>query len=228
MSNAPVGRSNLARAKRASEVEQGVAAVGDGDYVREQRVDRIEEMTEFGPAPTRSFVVNASLRWNPSSFAIQAKETYRIDVLGPQRWVDGFIKIDADGYPAHYDAISQCWVAAGLCRSYLGAQKRLRDAPWFALVCAVGDYVWKLQEDELNPTYLPIREAEVGATLFAVGHHLEFEALHDGELVCFANDADYLYWNNRGSLAVNVSRTSWPPTRRSNLEADLAGRAIPP
>ena len=59
-------------------------------------------------------------------------------------------------------------------------------------------------------------------------HRLEFEALHDGELVCFANDADHLYWNNRGSLTVDVARTSWPPTRRSNLEADLAGRAIPP
>jgi len=229
VSNAHVGRSELAAAKRQSEVEQGVAAVGDGDYVREGRVDRLEESPSgYGPPPTRAFIVNASLRWNPSSFAIQARETYRIDVFGPQRWVDGFIKIDADGYPAHYDAISQCWVAAGLCRSYLGSRLRLVDANWFSLVCAVGDYVWKLQEDEIAPTFLPLREAEVSQSLFFVGHHLEFTALHDGELVCFANDADHLYWNNRGQLAVNVTRTSWPPTRRSNLEADLAGRAIPP
>ena len=33
----------LAAAKRQSEVDQGVAAVGDGAYVREQRVDRLEE-----------------------------------------------------------------------------------------------------------------------------------------------------------------------------------------
>lgn len=222
VSDAPDGRAVLAAAKRQSEVDQGVAAVGDGAYVREQRVDRLEEAGAWGPAPTRQFVVNASLRWNPSSFAIQRGETYRVDVLGPQRWVDGFVKIDADGYPAHYDAISQCWVAAGRCRPYLGARKRLPDADWFALVCGVGDYVWKLQEDELDPTFLPLREAEVSATLFFVGHYLEFTAVDDGELICFANDADHLYWNNQGQLVVDVARTSWPPTRYTNYEAYLS------
>ncbi|KAH8047092.1 hypothetical protein JL722_13249 [Aureococcus anophagefferens] len=133
VSDAPDGRAVLAAAKRQSEVDQGVAAVGDGAYVREQRVDRLEEAGAWGPAPTRQFVVNASLRWNPSSFAIQRGETHRVDALGPQRWVDGFVKIDADGYPAHYDAISQCWVAAGRCRPYLGARKRLPDADCRAL-----------------------------------------------------------------------------------------------
>jgi hypothetical protein len=223
-----VGRAELAAVKRQSEVDQGVAAAGDGDYVREQRVDRLEEIGSWGPAPTRQFLVNASLRWNPSSFAVQKFESYRIDVLGPQRWVDGFIKIDADGYPAHYDAISQCWVAAGRCRSYLTSQKRLRDANWFALVCAIGEYVWKLQEDEVDATFLPLREAEVAESYFFVGNHLEFTSNHDGELICFANDADHLYWNNQGQLVVDVARTSWPPTRYTNYEADLANRAVPP
>ena len=104
----------------------------------------------------------------------------------------------------------------------------IRSCVWFALVCGVGDYVWKLQEDELDPTFLPLREAEVSATLFFVGHYLEFTAVDDGELVCFANDADHLYWNNQGQLVVDVARTSWPPTRYTNYEADLANRAVPP
>ena len=67
-------------------------------------------------------------------------------VRGHQRWVDGFVKIDADGYTASYDAVSKCWVAAGRCRAYLGAKRRLLDANWFELVCGVGEYVWRLQE----------------------------------------------------------------------------------
>ena len=32
---------------------------------------------------------------------------------------------------------------------------------------------------------MPLREAEVTASLFRVGSHLDFTATHDGELVCF-------------------------------------------
>ena len=74
---------------------------------------------------------------------------------------------------------------------------------------------------------MPLREAEVTASLcvagqksillstqltgsftrrFRVGSHLDFTATHDGELVCFANDADWLYWNNEGQLRVDVTR----------------------
>jgi len=126
---APEARANLAEAKQRSEVEQGVAFDGAGAYVREQRVTAISASP--GPAPSSSFIVDASLRWNPSRFAVQAGETYLVDVPGEQRWVDGFVKVPASGYTAHYDALSQCWVAAGRCRSSLAGQtKRLPDADW--------------------------------------------------------------------------------------------------
>ena len=73
----------------------------------------------------------------------------------------------------------------------------------------------------LNPSYLPIRESEVTASLFRVGLGLEFDATHTGELVCFANDADHLYWNNQDQLRVVVTRVSWPPAKHSDLEAQL-------
>ena len=38
VSDAPAGRRRLALAKVQSEIEQGVAAAGDGEYVRERRV----------------------------------------------------------------------------------------------------------------------------------------------------------------------------------------------
>ena len=231
VSDAPAGRRRLALAKVQSEIEQGVAAAGDGEYVRERRVAETLERLAANPgaAPATSFWVNASLRWNPSGFAIQSNETYRIEVRGHQRWVDGFVKIDADGYTASYDAVSKCWVAAGRCRAYLGAKRRLLDANWFELVCGVGEYVWRLQEQsdgQGNDTaaYMPLREAEVTASLFRVGSRLDFTATHDGELVCFANDADWLYWNNDGQLRVDVTRTSWPPVAASDLHAAVLYR----
>ena len=92
---------------------------------------------------------------------------------------------------------------------------------------------------------MPLREAEVTASLcvagqksillstqltgsftrrFRVGSHLDFTATHDGELVCFANDADWLYWNNEGQLRVDVTRTSWPPVAASDLHAAVLYR----
>ena len=93
VSDAPAGRRRLALAKVQSEIEQGVAAAGDGEYVRERRVAETLERLAANPgaAPATSFWVNASLRWNPSGFAIQSNETYRIEVRGHQRWVDGFV-----------------------------------------------------------------------------------------------------------------------------------------
>ena len=96
-------------------------------------------------------------------------------------------------------------------------------------MCGVGEYVWRLQEQsdgQGNDTaaYMPLREAEVTASLFRVGSHLDFTATHDGELVCFANDADWLYWNNEGQLRVDVTRTSWPPVAASDLHAAVLYR----
>jgi hypothetical protein len=50
---------------------------------------------------------------------------------------------------------------------------------------------------------------------FFIGYSTTFLANATGELICFANDAFGLYWNNIGSLNVTVTRLSWPPTNGS-------------
>ena len=42
-----------------------------------------------------------------------------------------------------------------------------------------------------------------------------FQANNSGELICFANDAHTLYWNNHGDIQVTVTRTSWPPSNET-------------
>lgn len=208
-------RSILGDAKVASELEQGIAGTRDGEFVSEQREAR------NGPAPSKTFNVSASIRFNPSSFAIQRGEEYSLSASGV--WFDGFVKTDANGYEARYDALSRCWVANGRCRPYVNRmRKRLDQARWFELVCTVGDYVWKLRDvaGEEKERYLPIREEEHTVS-FGAGRYLKFNATRTGELVCFANDADVLYWNNRGHVEVLVERTSWPPTTRTNYYATV-------
>lgn len=56
-----------------------------------------------------------------------------------------------------------------------------------------------------------VNDAAFGGTLLPIGVSLTFEAAATGELVCFANDAEGLYGNNRASLNVTVTRESWPP-----------------
>ena len=87
------------------------------------------------------------------------------------------------------------------------------------LICGVGDYVSLLMEVEESGSgglqrYLPIEEEMVRETLFAVDNTITFEAnpSQEGELICFANDADGLYYDNSGGVTVTVTRLSWPPS----------------
>jgi len=220
----PIARKEHADEKLLSEKDQGVAGRWDGSYEAEMSAVRRLRDDELGPPPSKLFYVNASLRWNPSAFAIQNGETYTIRVEDTA-WLDNYIRVGANGYEAKYDVVSQCYVAAGQCRpSLAGAVPRFPSARWFELVCGIGDFVWKLQQvaDATLERYLPLRESELIQTFFSVGTGRSFLANFTGELVCFANDADALYWNNRGSIAINVSRTSWPPIPRTNARSLLA------
>merc|ERR1712098_612932 len=58
-----------------------------------------------------------------------------------------------------------------------------------------------------------LQEAEFGDSLFQVGRNVTFNSSFSGELVCFANDANGLYFNNKGIINVTVTRLSWPPLR---------------
>ncbi|CBN79516.1 conserved unknown protein [Ectocarpus siliculosus] len=199
----------------ASRLEQGVATRGAGSF--ETAVARYNVLQESysSEKPSVTFPVHAWRRWNPSAFAIQQGETYAVEVPGEQYWEDGRIRADAAGYATYYDAVDACWVANGRCRSYLhGSQPRVpaHRARWMELVCGIGDFVRALREAMPGEErYLPIDGESLQASLMPVGRNLTFVAAATGELVCFANDAEGLYGNNRASLNVTVTRESWPP-----------------
>ena len=60
---------------------------------------------------------------------------------------------------------------------------------------------------------MPLQEAEFSDSLMQVGQSLTFNSSFSWELICFANDANGLYFNNKGVLNVTVTRLSWPPLK---------------
>jgi hypothetical protein len=44
-------------------------------------------------------------------------------------------------------------------------------------------------------------------TLFSIGTHLVKTMTEGGSLFCYANDVITMYWNNRGSVRLKISRT---------------------
>jgi hypothetical protein len=134
-------------AYKASAAEQGIGMKGQGDAEKEAAKFLLVSKNGYEnlPKPNRTFPVYAARKWNPSEYAIQRGETYSITVHpepsagGPveQTWVDGAVRIDAGGYDSYYDAISNCHIAVGRCRSYLHKKPRLQFANWFSLVSIV-------------------------------------------------------------------------------------------
>jgi hypothetical protein len=213
-------------AKRIAEAaaRQGIAGYQSSRVEQELALAKAFENGWIDPdvRPNATFPVLANQTWNPSSFPVQTGERYTIEVLSEQHWVDGDIRSTADGYSSHYDVISNCFVAVGRCRSYLSNRRRLPNANWMALSCGIGEYT-----REVTPAldeyvrYIPLQEELVAATAFPVGRRLEFAAASSGELICFANDAYALYWNNRGQVDVTITRLSWPPDNSTSFYQDL-------
>lgn len=214
-------------AYKASAVKQGIALFGEGDAMREDaKVRLFEKYGEQGvkslPKPSIDFPVYAAVKWNPSRFAIQEGESYSIEVRGSdtgfstQFWQDGGIRINAEGYYSYFDAISNCFIALGRCRPHLKKKRRLPLANWMTLACGIGEFVRPVGDvkegSESSMRYVPLSESVLQQTVFVVGKYLKFRAIHTGMLICFANDAQTLYWNNQGSLNVTVTRESWPPS----------------
>lgn len=218
---------------KESAAEQGVAMHGAGDEEKEQAKLKILQTPGYEnlPAPSKTFTVYAAIKWNPSDFAIQEGEYYNITVYGNQTgfseqfWYDGGLRVNAAGYSSYFDAISNCYVGMGRCRPHLKKTRRLSSANWMSLSCGIGEFVRALTEiqtgEEALYRWMPLDESALVPTLFDVGLSIHFRAIYSGQLICFANDAHTLYWNNQGQINVTVTRASWPPTANLTYEALL-------
>lgn len=183
--------------------------LGEEAEVKQRKGRDIRPVSSKG----NDFAVQSAVEWNPSLLSVQEGYEYEI-VVDPLRsvWKDGKMVTDAGGYDSFYDAISDCFVAQDRCRSHLRHTRRLPKYDWFALICAIGDFTYELQVADFDKNhYMPLREEDLVATSFPVGMGTNFTSPVSGELVCYANDAFGLYWNNDGSVTATARLLTYIP-----------------
>jgi hypothetical protein len=127
-----------------------------------------------------TFPVRAADLYNWSGVRLQRGASYRVEVVGDQRWIDGGVTADAEGW----DSSVLPFFKETIVKRFED-NRRVPTANWFALIAAVDD------ED---------------TALFKVGKRGEFTAPEDGDLYAFANDLKGKYGNNQGQITATVER----------------------
>lgn len=129
-----------------------------------------------------TFPVRSADPYNWSGLGLERGATYRIEVVGDQRWVDGDISCGPDGWTS--DQLP--WYSEALVR-HLELERRHPAANWFELIGA-------FEDDDRD--------------LFRIGAATTVRAPRDTQLYAFANDLTNKYGNNHGSLTVTVTRVA--------------------
>jgi hypothetical protein len=125
-------------------------------------------------------IVDARLKDNRLGIRAKAGERFRFDAYG--RWRDASIAAPPEGYAIGAAPIlvrPSLWAFKPLCR--------VPAAQYFALVVYV---------DGAPLTTSAICGVNAG----------RWDSPADGELIAFANDVSFMYWNNHGRITLRVTR----------------------
>jgi hypothetical protein len=164
--------------------------------------------TELAPDVSKTVNIYAEKRWNFTGIYLEANKTYELNATG--QWVDGEEPYSPAGQAItgmHIrDALHVALTELGEAQTALNkithrnvhflATPRDVDQPWFALMGFVAS---ANGEDETK--------LATGET-FLIGERAIFKPKLGGYLYCYANDGWYAYANNRGSVALTVTRTA--------------------
>jgi hypothetical protein len=128
---------------------------------------------------------------------------------GDYEWVDGEEKFSPAGHEVNgfhlHDLIQLASSAVGSAETVFKKAtgrdadfwwtRRHEDAPWFAIMGYIASDVG-----------MDVATLSTGET-FKIGDSVTFKPALGGYLYCYANDAWQAYGNNRGSVALTVTRT---------------------
>jgi uncharacterized protein (DUF2235 family) len=140
------------------------------------------------PATAVQVRIFASPLWNWTGIFMKEGVHYRFKVPDGQTWLDGDHASGAEGTPGNWLQRLFAW------------SRRVRGANWFELCGAIS---YPGQPGETGTPPQPF--------YFRIGKEAEIKAPYSGYLYCFANDASWAYWNNQGSLRVEIAESSAMP-----------------
>ncbi len=121
--------------------------------------------------------------WNNTGLHVTAGQRYRLVALGT--WVDLYIWCGADGYSTPWWLE---WGPLGPLTRTIQERRRLPEGDWFVLVGAI--------------------RAAGDCQYLVVGKSREVCMPTSGQLEFFANDLPGFYWNNLGSIRLEITRLS--------------------
>jgi len=123
-------------------------------------------------------------KFNHTGILFEKGKSYKIEVIGEDRWSDAGIKeLDGEGWNRDDQTLGFKEIAIAIMEPFRRVTKK--GAQWFTLCGSIGD-------DEKKA--------------FVIGNSLEkYRAKSSGEFCAFANDLDGYYGNNSGKLKVRIS-----------------------
>ncbi len=125
--------------------------------------------------------IRAESYWNASGLVLEKGATYNLEVIEESDWKD-----------AYQDATAEGWVVPET--GFLAVARSLARAPdqkYFYLMGALRGACY---------------DGLTCEQLFPIGKKTKFTAPADGEFCSFANDIPFMYWNNEGSITLEISR----------------------
>jgi len=137
--------------------------------------------TQDNPIET---VVFSYKKFNHTGILFEKGKSYKIEVIGDDRWSDAGIKeLDGEGWNRDDQTLGYKEIAIAIMEPFRRVTKD--NAQWFTLCGSITD------DDK---------------KAFVIGNRLDkYKAKSSGEFCAFANDLDGYYGNNSGKLKIRVS-----------------------
>ncbi len=123
--------------------------------------------------------IRAESYWNASGLILEKGATYNFEVNEESTWKDASKDATAVGWKATGFLLAMRSLARAPDQKYFYFMGALRGACYDGLTC----------EEQ-----------------FPIGKKAQFTAPADGEFCSFANDIPFMYWNNSGSLIIEITR----------------------
>ncbi len=125
--------------------------------------------------------INAESYWNASGLILEKGATYNFEVIEESDWKDAGKDATAEGriVPVTGFLAAMRSLARAPDQEYFYFMGALRGACYDGLTCE---------------------------KQFPIGKETKFTAPADGEFCSFANDIPFMYWNNSGSIILEITR----------------------
>ncbi len=146
-----------------------------------------------------TFYINSSCKWYDTGLELKIGKKYIFTVSKDVFWNDSDIKTNACGYkPSELKWYNPSRYALGLADLFNA--KRFPEANWFEIIGCICDISNNCSKGDCfrmfncnNPKY--DENGNITNT---------FTVLKKGKLFCYANDNNYFYWNNNGSITITI------------------------